>query len=250
MIQWSNISTTMPSMTLFTMPQIPYVSAPSIFPFGSMSANFPCTPVVAPTPQGISSFTNPFSGWFNFSFPTFSSFSFPTITMPKFLTDTWNNIRTTTSNIFNSAKRTVSTAVKAVGNFASRMIAGAKKYLGFNEKDGSYKKFTNGRTEAWCADFATYVARESGSSIPHFSSVSQILDWGQKNGRFSKTPKVGDLVIYKGVDKNGKRVSHTGIVTAVENGRIKTIEGNTSDKVSERSCSIQDSRITGFVSVA
>jgi len=248
MIQWGNIQAYIPQTTFFSMPQIPFAPTmmPSIFqynPFGSLTSGYNM-PIFTPTPQGISSF-NPF-GWIgNFSNP-FSYFSLPTVNTSNI----WNNIKTTAGNIYNSAKETVSQVVTSVGNFASRIINGARKYLGYNENDGSYKKFTDGRVQAWCADFATYVAKECGGIIPRFSSVSQIWDWGKKNGRFSTSAKAGDLIIFKGKDKNGKQVSHTGIVTKVENGKVYTIEGNTSNKVAERSYSLNDSRITGYVTVA
>jgi len=252
MIQWGNIPTYIPQTALFTVPQvqIPYSPAqmPSVFsynPFGSLTSGYNLQSFT-PTPQGISSY-NPFN-WFNFSMPNwFSNFSFPTFN----LTDSWNKIKITAGKAYNSAKETGSKIVTNVKDFASGIVSRAKKYLGYNEKDGSYKKFTDGRTEAWCADFATYVARECGANIPHFSGVSQILDWGNKNNKFSKTAKVGDLIIFKGVDKRGKRVSHTGIVTKVENGKVYTIEGNTSKgDVAERSCPLNDSRISGYVTVA
>lgn len=242
MILFGNVQTYIPQTTLFTMPQLYYnaMPFPSIFqynPFGSLTGgyNMPC---YTPTPQGISSWNNPFGGWFNFSLPKLN------------FSDIWNSITTTSSNFYNSGKETVSNIKTNVKDFASRIVSGARKYLGYNEKDGSYKKFTNGRTEAWCADFATFVARENGSNIPNFSGVSQILDWGRKNNKFSTTAKAGDIVIFKGKNRNGKQVSHTGIVSKVENGKVYTIEGNTSDKVAERSYSLSDSRITGYVSVA
>lgn len=252
MIQWGNIPTYITPMPYFSIPQvqIPYAPAqmPSIFqynPFGSLTGGYNI-PNYTPTPQGMSSF-NPF-GWFNnFSMPNL----FGNFNMPSFdFSNTWNHIKNTTSNLYNSAKETASEIISTVSNFASKIINGARKYLGYKESDNSYKKFTNGRTEAWCADFATYVARECGANIPHFSGVSQILSWGQQNKRFSTSAKPGDLIIFKGKNSNGKQVSHTGIVTKVENGKVYTIEGNTSDKVAERSYSLSDSRITGYVSVA
>lgn len=240
MIQWSNIPIYRQMPTIFTIPVMPYVPQTSIFsynPFANVTPIGYHFPVIAPTPQGISSF-NPFGGLFNFSLPSFNN------------NNILNNVKTTTSNIHNSVKETTQKVITSVGGFASRIINNAKKYLGYNEKDGSYKKFTNGRVEQWCADFATYVARESGSNIPHFRTVSQILDWGNKNNRFSKTPKAGDLIIFKGVDKHGKRVSHTGIVKEVKNGIVYTIEGNTTDRVDNRKYGLNDSRITGYVSVA
>lgn len=230
----------------FQLPALNQVSTPlfQYMPFGSVTSN-PYIPFVNPVSQGISSASNPFGGWFNFSLPTFTNFSFPTFNYGSLL----NNTKTTASNLYNRAKSTFSSVSSKISNFASRIISGAKKYLGYKESDGSYKKFTNGRREAWCAHFATYVAREKGSSIPHFSSVSQILHWGRQNNKFSTTAKAGDIIIFKGVDKNGKQVSHTGIVTKVQNGKVYTVEGNTSRAVKERAYALNDSKITGYVTV-
>jgi hypothetical protein len=148
--------------------------------------------------------------------------------------------------------------------FGQNIANTAKSYLGYNESNGSYKLFTNGRNEAWCADFVTHVvkesAKESGKTLPSgfgSSSVSGLRSWGIQNNCYLQTDnksnkssviannvKKGDIIIFK----NGK--SHTGIVDRVENGKIYTIEGNTSDKVAQRSYSINDSSISGFVQVA
>lgn len=250
MIQWNSIPFNTFGGTLFNVPNMPMVMPmqSSIFQFASFNSmsQIPNIPYITPTPQGVSSFSNPFAGGFNFSMPSFYGVPFPTLNVGNLL----SNARATASSWYNSARSTVSAVSTKISNFASRIISGAKRYFGYKESDGSYKKFTNGRTEAWCADFATYVARENGSNIPHFSGVSQILDWGRRNNRFSTTAKAGDLIVFKGVDKNGKQVSHTGIVTKVENGKVYTIEGNASNAVNERSYALNDSKITGYVSVA
>ena len=125
--------------------------------------------------------------------------------------------------------------------YASELIEKAREFLGFNESDGSYKKFTGGRDEAWCADFVTYVAKQVyGDNLPAgfgSASVSGLQQWGKDNGQIvdKNDVQAGQVMIQK---NNG--ASHTGIVTQVErdnNGNITaihTIEGNTSDKVGER----------------
>lgn len=119
---------------------------------------------------------------------------------------------------------------------AEDFIATAMKYIGKNEADDSYKMFTNGRTEAWCADFVSYVAKEFyGDDLPAgFGSpaVSNLWQWGKDNNRVVdfNNVKAGDVMIQK---SNG--ASHTGIVTGIDpDGTIHTIEGNTSDQVAER----------------
>lgn len=169
-------------------------------------------------------------------------------------------------NVWNKAKNGIKSAVRFVGNLGKDIVSVAKKYLGMNEKDGSYKLFTNGRTEAWCADFVTYVVKETcqqtGKSLPAgfgSPSVSGLRDWGIKNNCYLETAstsnkvdtiknnvKAGDIIIFK---EHGR--SHTGVVKEIlADGTIKTIEGNTSDKVGERSYSANDRTISGFVQVA
>lgn len=135
----------------------------------------------------------------------------------------------------------------------------AKKYLGMNESDGSYLQFTEGRVEAWCADFVTYVVKEAmGEDTPEgfgSPSVATLRAWGENNGRYHdisdwQNIKPGDVMIQ---ERNG--ASHTGIITSVDpDGTIHTIEGNTSDMVAERTYNPNDPNsrynvISGFISM-
>ena len=136
-------------------------------------------------------------------------------------------------------------------NLGNSIVNTALKYKGYNEKDGSYKKFTGGRSEAWCADFVTYVTKEAfranGKSVPTgFGSpaVKNLKQWGKDNNCYitdvSKA-KPGDVVIFN--------KSHTGIVKEVRDGKVYTIDGNTSKgTVAERTHTSKD--INGFVQVA
>ena len=79
----------------------------------------------------------------------------------------------------------------------SNIVTAAKKYLGYNEANGSYKLFTNGRTEAWCADFSTYVTKEafkaSGKAVPKgfgSASVEGLRQWGIKNNCYLKNRRL------------------------------------------------------------
>lgn len=167
---------------------------------------------------------------------------------------------TTPFNFSNFGNLTQSTRLS--GNMGNDIVATAKKYIGYKESDGSYKKFTGGRTEAWCADFVTYVTREAfranGKSVPAgfgSSSVAGLKQWGKKNGCYldvssknkastiKSNVKPGDIVIFSH--------SHTGVVDKVfADGSIQTIEGNTSDKVGYRKYAANNSKISGFVQIA
>lgn len=135
----------------------------------------------------------------------------------------------------------------------------ARKYLGMNESDGSYLQFTEGREEAWCADFVTYVVKEAmGEDTPEgfgSPSVATLRAWGENNGKYQdisnwQNIKPGDVMIQ---ERNG--ASHTGIITSVDpDGTIHTIEGNTSDMVAERTYDPNDPNsrynvISGFISM-
>ena len=144
---------------------------------------------------------------------------------------------------------------RVVSNSGSAIVDTAMKYLGYNESNGSYLKFTNGDEIAWCAAFVTYVVKETlGSDTPSgfgSNAVSGLRDWGKANGRYISRSqwsqvKPGDIMIQK---ENG--ASHTGIVTKVDpDGTIHTIEGNTSNMVAERTYKPGSSgynKISGFV---
>ena len=144
---------------------------------------------------------------------------------------------------------------RVVSNSGSAIVDTAMKYLGYNESNGSYLKFTNGDEIAWCAAFVTYVVKETlGSDTPSgfgSNAVSGLRDWGKANGRYISISqwsqvKPGDIMIQK---ENG--ASHTGIVTKVDpDGTIHTIEGNTSNMVAERTYKPGNSgynKISGFV---
>ena len=144
---------------------------------------------------------------------------------------------------------------RVVSNSGSAIVDTAMKYLGYNESNGSYLKFTNGDEIAWCAAFVTYVVKETlGSDTPAgfgSNAVSDLRDWGKANGRYISRSqwsqvKPGDIMIQK---ENG--ASHTGIVTKVDpDGTIHTIEGNTSNMVAERTYKPGNSgynKISGFV---
>ncbi len=150
----------------------------------------------------------------------------------------------------------------------SAIVDVAKRYMGYNEADGSYHLFTNGRDYAWCAAFVSYAVKqaykEMGKSIPKgfgSSSVSTLMDWGIKNNLFLKTAgmsdsqkaaaiagnvKPGDLVIFK---SNG--ASHVGIIKSVNaDGSFTTIEGNSSNRVKSNSFKASKNTVTGFVRMA
>jgi CHAP domain-containing protein len=100
----------------------------------------------------------------------------------------------------------------------------------------------------WCADFVSWAAREAGAPLGDngegFQSVSAIWSWAEGSGRAIPAdqgpPQPGDLIVWGG--------EHVGIVEAVlPDGSIRTIEGNSSDRVSQRTYGPDGGGATGYV---
>lgn len=140
----------------------------------------------------------------------------------------------------------------------------AKKYLGFNESDGSFRKFSD--SPEWCADFVTYIVNESykekGLKAPTgfgSHSVENLKQWGIDNNKYlsltdknnkaeiiSNSVKIGDILILR-----ENNASHTGIVSKINSdGSFEAIEGNRGDKVAIGRYTPNDSQISGFVQLS
>ena len=151
--------------------------------------------------------------------------------------------------------------------FAKSIADNAENYIGYNEKDGTFRKFST--SPEWCADFVTYVVKESyakqGKTVPSgFGSwrCENLKQWAIKNNKFLQTArqnnkaqiiaqnvKPGDILILR---ENG--ASHTGIVKSVNSktGEFTTIEGNLKtasgiDCVERNNYSPYDNEISGFI---
>ncbi len=124
---------------------------------------------------------------------------------------------------------------------AMTMIAGAEvgqaeQPPGSNDSPriAQYRTATAGSgVGPWCAYFVSWVARQAGMPLGDhgegFGSVDQLYAWAQRNGRAvpngpGVVPRPGDLIVFN---------EHIGIVEQVlPGGRIQTLEGNSSDRVS------------------
>lgn len=141
------------------------------------------------------------------------------------------------------------------------LVQNASKYMGYNEADGSWRKFSD--SPEWCADFVTYIVKETynekGLEVPNGfgNHRTEILkQWGIENNKFfnianknnrgkliAENIKPGDIMILR---ENG--ASHTGIVTEVHpDGTFETIEGNRSDKVGTGKYSPNYNELSGFI---
>jgi hypothetical protein len=99
----------------------------------------------------------------------------------------------------------------------------------------------------WCAYFVSWAAREAGVPIGDagqgFGRVDDVWAWGQSAGKAipagSGRPQPGDLIVWD---------EHIGIVESVgADGSIHTIEGNSSDRVSQRTYGADGGGAVGYV---
>lgn len=100
----------------------------------------------------------------------------------------------------------------------------------------------------WCAYFASWAARQGGVPLGEngegFGSVDALYEWAQNSGRAvpageGVAPAPGDLIVWD---------EHVGIVESVlPDGSIRTIEGNSSDRVSQRTYGPDGGGAIGYV---
>jgi CHAP domain len=134
----------------------------------------------------------------------------------------------------------------AGGGSGARIVAAAAGEVGQAEQPpGSndspriamYRQATAGSPGPgpWCGYFVSWACKQAGVPLMDggtgSGSVDAIYAWAQRTGRAqpassSYTPKPGDLIVFN---------EHIGLVENVlPDGRIQTIEGNSSDQVARR----------------
>lgn len=110
----------------------------------------------------------------------------------------------------------------------------------------------------WCACFVSWCAEQCGyidaGIIPKFAGCqSEGVDWFKTCGLWKErgfNPQAGDIIFFDWKDKktgirNGQ-ADHVGIVEKTENGRVYTIEGNSSDSCCKRDYDINSLDILGY----
>jgi uncharacterized protein (TIGR02594 family) len=152
------------------------------------------------------------------------------------------------------------------GDVGKKIVELAAAEVGVKEEGGEnkgdriveYRKSVKGEgedpnaAEAWCADFVSYVTEKAGVPINDGKGedyVQSMADWAKGKGRFKEAghqPKPGDIIVFEWGDNNGK-LDHTGIVEKVENGRVYTIEGNSSDSVARRDYAVGSAPKAGYI---
>lgn len=143
--------------------------------------------------------------------------------------------------------------VSLTGDSRTDMVTVARSQVGYqeggspNQLSGEVHGSVNfteygawyGMQDMWCAMFVSWCAARAGVStdtVPSHCYTPEGLSWFATRGlAYTRaeiqsrkyTPRPGDLIYFKS-SRNAKTTNHVGIVTGYANGRVYTIEGNTS----------------------
>ena len=140
-------------------------------------------------------------------------------------------------------------AGQAILNAIRPEVGVAEQPPGSNDSPriAQYRQATAGSgVGPWCAYFVSWAARQAGvplgDSGQGFGRVDDVFAWAQKTGKAlpaGSTPSPGDLIVWD---------EHIGVVESVDpDGTIHTIEGNSSDQVSQRTYGSDGGGAVGYV---
>lgn len=147
--------------------------------------------------------------------------------------DLWSSVL---YGISGGSKKILSVAAMQIGN------SGGQPYWSW---------YGFGSRVEWCACFVSWCANECGyidaGIIPKFASCDVGMNWFKNHSLWQTntyTPREGDIIFF---DWDSDRyANHVGIVEKVENGKVHTIEGNSSDTCKKLEYNLGDSRILGY----
>lgn len=119
---------------------------------------------------------------------------------------------------------------------AERIVAVARSQLGTVESPPNSNEQKYGRAYgmprvAWCAQFVWWTFREAGLAhlIPKTAYTPTFAQWFKQRGQWGTQPRPGAVVFFDFPGDGVNRISHVGIVEAVNrDGTVTCIEGNTS----------------------
>lgn len=158
--------------------------------------------------------------------------------------------------ISKTAKTTKKTSSSSASASSSGSSSGTKDIIDvaisqigcYGSDANKFSRFTSTYGAFWCHSFVSWCANRAGvptSVFPNTASTDTGMAFFKRKGQFkykgSYTPKRGDVIYFK------TGASHVGLVEYVKNGRVYTIEGNTTgDWVRRRDYALSYRTITGY----
>lgn len=120
---------------------------------------------------------------------------------------------------------------------APHAIEIAKAEIGYVETPDNITKYGDAmkaQGQPWCGSFCNWVLKEAGVKVHSVVSTVKGAQVFEDSGRWSQTPKLGDLAFMDFPNDEMHRISHVGIVVGIKGNTVITIEGNTSGSGSQR----------------
>lgn len=134
--------------------------------------------------------------------------------------------------------------------------------VGYSEGADNWNKYApkwtqaggwNAQNQPWCdvfvdCGFIENFGLDAASRMTYqpkgvFSAKCSIsAEYYKNNSAWYTTPEVGDQVFFY----SGGAINHTGIVVEVNGARVKTVEGNSSDRVLTHAYTVGDGYIAGY----
>ena len=150
-------------------------------------------------------------------------------------------------------------ALYGIGATDDAIVAVAMSQIGNVGGEPYWSWYGFGSRVEWCACFVSWCANECGyidnGIIPKFAGCVNGVQWFKDRGQWadnSAQPTPGMIIFFDWDSPNGASgpqdglSDHVGIVEKVENGRVYTIEGNTSDSCNRRDYPLGYYEILGY----
>ena len=132
--------------------------------------------------------------------------------------------------------------------------AGSKNYT-------KYGRWIGANGDYWCASFLSWIFYKAYGSVlgkqllcGAFSAACETIRKNfSKKGQYKASPAIGDVIFFSGTRHSG--ANHIGIVYKIADGKVYTIEGNTSGAsgvvdngggVAKKSYALTNSKILGY----
>jgi hypothetical protein len=117
---------------------------------------------------------------------------------------------------------------------AIEIAKGEIGYVEVPDNKTKFGEFTKADGLPWCGSFCNWVLAKAGVKVHSVVGTANGAHKFKEIARWHETPLPGDLAFmdfpHDGVD----RISHVGIVVAIDGKTITTIEGNTSGNGDQR----------------
>lgn len=127
-------------------------------------------------------------------------------------------------------------ATKAPQGSAARLVEVVLGEIGYIEgprdNETKYGAFTKANFQPWCGSFVNWCANEAGVKMPNTvytpAGAQAFIKAGTWQPAETATPQVGDIAYMDFPNDGVDRISHVGVVVAVNNdGTVDLGEGNT-----------------------